>query len=236
MSIYEGDASMDVFKAENSPLMMTNSPVNAKSDDVHMVDAEAGQAKSGGVQVEGSERGEQQRYEQHDDPDVIIPDQIAKALVLSAQLLLINGIVAMVYSLYVLGALLLLVWLTSILHWRAPRFSSMWRILDYVAVMATIAYGTWLSTTLTLAYMLVWLVGLGVVGLIFIANETAYYVQIGKTPLGDEGSERGVILPYASPNTPERDWVYKRTTFVHLLCVHVLANALTLTIIIGSQA
>lgn len=37
------------------------------------------------------------------------------------------------------------------------------------------------------------------------------------------------------PNTAERDWVYKRTAFVHLTCVHVFANALALTLIIGIE-
>jgi hypothetical protein len=209
---------------EGDPLM------NMDREDVRLGELEAGS-------MEDVAKTEQSTFKQHNDSDVIIPDDISSYLVVSAHLLLLNCIVALVYSLYVLGALLLCVYLTSIIHWRKPRFSSIWRSIDYIFVAGTIGYGTYLSTTLSVAYMITWLVGLSVVGLIFATNETAYYLQIGKTPLGDEEeSARGVLLPYAPPNTPEREWVFLRTAFVHLVCVHVLANALTLAIIVGSQA
>ena len=199
--------------------------MNMDREDVRLGEIEAGSLEDGST------------FKQHNDADVIIPDHISSYLVVSAHLLLLNCIVALVYSLYVLGALLLCVYITSIIHWRKPRFSSVWRFIDYIFVAGTIGYGTYLSTTLSAAYMITWLVGLAVVGLIFATNETAYYLQIGKTPLGDEEeSARGVLLPYAPPNTPEREWVFLRTALVHLVCVHVLANALTLAIIVGSQA
>ncbi len=181
------------------------------------------------------------QFKQHDDDDVVIPDHISFNLVVSAQLLLINGILAIVYGLYIMGFLLAVVWLTSILHWYRPRFSSPRRIIDYVAVAAVIGYGTYLSTTLALAYMLVWLVGLAVIAVIFVCNESAFYLQVGKTPLGDSSSDTssvilGVSLDYTTPNTMEREWVYRRTAYIHLFCVHVLANALALAIIIGTQS
>ena len=56
-----------------------------------------------------------------------------------------------------------------------------------------------------------------------------------KTPAGSEGlATEGLwgFLP-TKPNTPERDAVYRRTATVHMLLIHVLANALALALIIG---
>lgn len=192
-------------------------------DDVRLGELEAGAAGTS-------------EFQQHDDPDVIIPDHISQYLVVSAQLLLMNSIVAFVYGLYVLGALLLFVYFTSVVHWRRPRFSSIWRVLDYIAVAAFVGWATFLSVSLSEAYIYVWSVGGTLVGIIFAVNESAYYLQIGKTPLGDDQeSKRDNMLPYAPPNTPEREWVFVRTAVVHIVCIHVLANALTLAIIIGAR-
>lgn len=42
-------------------------------------------------------------------------------------------------------------------------------------------------------------------------------------------------LQSTQKNTPERDFVYKRTVWVHLICVHVLANVLALILVIGNS-
>lgn len=186
---------------------------------------------------EGTVVGAQEiKFDQHDDPDVIIPDRISWYLVVSAQLLLVNAIVAYVYALNIIGTLLVFVWFTSILHWRKPRFSSYRRFLDYTAVISLVGYSTYYSITLPATYTTIWFVGIACIGMLFAANETAYYLQIGKTPLGDDDGRGNYMLPYAAPNTNERDWVFKRTTYVHLFAVHVAANALALAIILGSQA
>jgi hypothetical protein len=188
------------------------------------------------------------QFAQHDDPDVVIPDRISRALLWSSQLLVINGIVAYAHALFVLGTLLVVVWFTSILHWHKPRFSSPRRIIDYTAVATLVGYSTYFSTTLSTMYMLVWFIGLGCIAIIFTLNETAFYLQIGKTPPGDDDdtataanslqipSQIAQQFPYAPPNTKERDWVFKRCAYVHLFAVHVVANVLALAIILGSQA
>ena len=185
------------------------------------------------VRVDEMENG---AYAQHDDDDVIIPDHLSKWLVLSAQLLLVSAILAFVYSFSVMGYLLVAVYITSIWHWRAPRFSSWARLFDYGAVAAAVVYASYLSTTLREVYTVTWFVGLAFIAFLFATNEYAYYVQVGRDPLGGEGtgmSNNLFGLPYAARNTKEREGVFRRTVFVHLVAVHVAANALALTIIVG---
>jgi hypothetical protein len=191
-------------------------------------------------------------FDQHDDPDVIIPDLIARPLVYSAHLLLINAIVALVFYNYGLFAVLLFVYFTSIWHWSAPRFSALARRVDYFAVFVAIFYGSFYvsynmkqqeSEQAYLDYLLVWFVGLAVICVVFVCNESSYYIQVMKLPSGSSTGEdstigcvdTSVLLPATKAHTPERDWVYKRTVYVHLLCIHVFANALAFVLIISTQ-
>jgi hypothetical protein len=116
--------------------------------------------------------GEKRRkYKQHDDPDVIIPDDIAGILLISAQLLLLVAVLAACFGRYGLAGVVFAVYLTSLLHWQKPRFSSIARKLDYLAVLAALAYGSYVATTVAYTYELVWFIGFGVAAVIFLINE-----------------------------------------------------------------
>ena len=180
---------------------------------------------------------------QHDDPDVVIPDHLCWPLLFSSHLLLGTAILAALYSYWVLFGVNVFVYITSILHWRAPRFSTIERKLDYIAVITNIIYGTIFALSCrTLTYKIIWFAGLFVIGVFFISNETTFYVQVMKNPLGSDIHEKVIerdsekaCCPATKPNTEEREWVYTRTVWIHLLCVHVLGNALAMIIITGKH-
>ena len=178
-----------------------------------------------------------------EDPDAVFPDVHARPLVVSSQLLLISSAAAFYVAAkrgvmigFGVGAALLFLYITSVCHWHKPRFSSVARILDYAAVFTAVTVGSAAAVTATTpAWIAVWFVGLALIAAIFAVNETLYYVQVMKTPAGGEGlATEGLwgFLP-TKPNTPERDAVYRRTATVHMLLIHVLANALALALIIG---
>ena len=178
-----------------------------------------------------------------EDPDAVFPDVHARPLVVSSQLLLISSAAAFYVAAkrevmigFGVGAALLFLYVTSVCHWHRPRFSSVARILDYAAVVTAVTVGSAAAVTATTpAWIAVWFVGLALIAAIFAVNETLYYVQVMKTPAGGEGlATEGLwgFLP-TKPNTPERDAVYRRTATVHMLLIHVLANALALALIIG---
>ena len=107
-----------------------------------------------------------------EDPDVVIPELIARPLVVSAHLLLIVAVVAAVYHFWILFAVALFVYITSILHWRKPRFSTIERKFDFIAVAANIIYGTIFAMSLNgVEYKIIYFVGLFVIGVFFITNE-----------------------------------------------------------------
>lgn len=184
------------------------------------------------------------------DPDVIIPDKIARPLLVSSNLMLIAAALALRLPsrsfTWPLAAAATFVWVTSLLHWYAPRFSSWRRKLDYIAVCTYVGVGTWLAAAYarSIAWTAFYFTGLAVIGVIFTCNETLYYFQLQRTPVGGRFTAVGTQQPsdalppssaiaelarrLAPPATTAqgRRCAYRRTVWVHLLCVHVLASVL----------
>lgn len=196
-------------------------------------------------------------FPQHDDDDVIIPDQIARLLVVSSHLFLILAIICYIYQIYILAALATVLYLTSIWHWHKPRFSSVARRCDYLAVLCVVAYASYYATTEDIAYIIVWFSGFAVLSIIFVTNEYRYYQQVMRNPLGKDTSNEsenatvaatpavvptydeetccGGCIAGTRPNTAERDYVYKRTVYTHCAGVHCLGFSLACIIIIMSH-
>ena len=183
-----------------------------------------------------------------EDPDVIIPDEIARPLVASSFLLLVTAGAGIARHEFGLAAVSSLVCITSIVHWRRPRFSSWRRPADYFAVLLALGYGSLLAATRArnAAWVSIWFGGLAVIGLLFVWNETYYYLRLQRKPTGGEMAvvEDTVarlsmqvppccaIVPVAPSNVAERQCVFRRVAWVHLACVHVLANALALLMVL----
>ena len=176
-----------------------------------------------------------------DSNDVIIPDEIARPLLLSSNLMLITAIVAATYNVWSVCVSAIAVWLTSLLHWSAPRFSSWRRVLDYAAVGSMVVVGSWtaIRDAKSIGWTLVYFGGLALIGVIFVMNETLYYLQLQKTPAGGILSSSQVTaaagkfacLAPTAPGTAARRFAYARAVWVHLLCIHVLASALAIVLI-----
>ena len=112
-------------------------------------------------------------YQQHDNDDVIIPDHLARPLVISSHLLLISAIIGLIYKRYGLFIVLILVYGTSVWHWYKPRFTRIARYMDYIAVFTAIVYGSYVASSLETIYIYIWFGGLGIIGVIFITNEVS---------------------------------------------------------------
>ena len=163
---------------------------------------------------------------------------------------------------YGIFAVLFVVYITSVWHWHNPRFSSIARKADYIAVFSAIVFGSYVATTLTLTLILVWFIGLVIIGIIFAINEYIYYTEMKKSINGNDLLGLGSICQIDnSPNANEefidlekglvantdtntntnglsieqKTRIYTRATWVHLICVHVLANSLALTLIIAGE-
>jgi hypothetical protein len=168
----------------------------------------------------------------HGDPEMIVPDDISIALVVSSHLLIITAVVAYIKKYETIASLMLFVYVTSILHWRHPRFNTIIRKIDVCGVGTSITFGSYLSTFLPLKLTIGWFVGVAVILSAYLIKKMVYVLCIPKS----DGNFR-IQSKYATqPYTQERHNAYRLYTYIHLICVHVFANALSLFMIMeGSK-
>ncbi len=105
---------------------------------------------------------------------------------------------------------------TSVVHWREPRWSSARRVIDYLAVLACLIYGTYLSTTVPTRFGRIWWVGMSFVAAVFIVNESAFYLELRDVPNVPEAVDAKAFWT--------RRRVYARTVRAHFFCVHLAAS------------
>ena len=203
-------------------------------------------------------RMEVRNFIQHDDPDVVIPDNISQILVYSAHLFAVVAVLSYVYGQLTLGILSTLLYITSVWHWHKPRFSSIARRADYCAVVSVLVYGSYVAFNFDNEYTVIWFAGIGLIATIFITNEYCYYVQVMKGVTGtstfdnydleghivvdtmltktDDPSKQhnSIWIAPTYPNTYERDYVYWRTVITHTIGVHIFGFLLACVIIVVS--
>ena len=157
-------------------------------------------------------------YAQHYDKDVVIPDDVARPCLVSAQAFLALAVVSFFRGFVGLAGVAVVLYATSVNHWRRPRMTSWRHFADLAAVTATAAYGSYLATTRarTPAWTVAWYAGLAAIFALFAANEATYYLQVL-----DAASRR-----YTEPGTPSRDAAYRRATWTHVVGVHLSAATL----------
>jgi hypothetical protein len=92
-------------------------------------------------------------------------------------------------------------------HWRAPKWDSPRRYFDLFVVWASVGYGCWLATTMEWTYARGWWCGMPFVGAAFAANETAFHRELRAWRIN-------------KPPRAHRWFIYRRTTWTHLVGVH----------------
>ena len=176
------------------------------------------------------------------DEELIAPPNLSRYLVLTAHALLITAGVSLWMALrgwslmWGCCTLSFLVYVTSVLHWRHPRFDSLVRKLDVLAVIASLAFASYVAASLGGSITELWFSGVAGIGCIFAANELKFYLQIGKAADSGPPSLLTTFFPPTLPGTREREGVYRLNVLVHGLCVHVGTNVLALSVILLGRA
>jgi len=155
------------------------------------------------------------------DMEDIVPPDIARPLIVSSAAPVIPVTLALgrdatdarAYTFAIFGCILMA---TSVVHWRAPKWNSVWRLLDCFAVATCTTYGSWVSTTVPERFGWFWWVGMPIVTLIFVVNECAFYFELRNVPNVDECVD-------AKAYTTRRR-VYTRTVRTHFFGVHLLSS------------
>ena len=96
---------------------------------------------------------------------------------------------------------------SSLGHWRGPRWDGPRRYFDLCVVWASVGYGCWLATTMDWAHARGWWCGMPIAFAAYAANETAFRRELRAWRRDGATRER-------------KRFVYRRTTWTHLVGVH----------------
>jgi hypothetical protein len=147
----------------------------------------------------------------HPRSHYIIPPDIARPLVVSSTLLLLQAVAALAVCVrgappvaYALPPLLCGTYLTSSNFWRNPSASNRWRYADYGMVTLSVLYGTYVvQAAAPSALLALWCRGWSAIAALFVANEAKFWL-----------------------NKAKRRHDYVLAVWVHLVVVHLFGNAL----------
>lgn len=100
--------------------------------------------------------GKRRKYEDHLDFTMLTPSRLSKPLMITSQLFLPIGLVAVRKGFYGLSCFMFPVCFTSIWHWHDPKTSSTARTVDIMAVFSAFCYGTYTSFLLQREITILW--------------------------------------------------------------------------------
>lgn len=135
------------------------------------------------------------------------------------------------FSKYVLGFFKLCLYITTTLHWHEVYNDSLIKRIDITMVLISnllAGYESFLCN-----FFNVWLMCSTIVIIIFMINKTLFYyqVQIHKQKSIEYFNKYKPFyfsLQYTNPGTLNREYAYYRTTFTHLIFIHVIPSLISM--------
>jgi len=138
------------------------------------------------------------------------PPDVCRPLLYSSQLFLFITATAFYYHFYLLGTLILGMYMTSMLHWTYPDSIAL-RYVDMSMVFASFSCATYIAFLFTKEIATVWCTAVGMILFVFLGNA-----------MWEEKSMQKEKEKNATPS------IWKRSVFVHMIFVHVLPTFLAI--------
>lgn len=167
-------------------------------------------------------------YLQHTDKEVLIPQHISKHAVYSAQCLIILSFIAYKYEYYKLWVLLTTLYISSIFHWSKVRYKGLVKTIDIILAFSTMITITFYDINrFCPVCQNVWYFTAFIISIAFITNEILFYYQVlryNNTIINKPCIKyRYFSLEYTNPNTIQRELAYYRSTYTHIIFIHILS-------------
>jgi hypothetical protein len=166
-------------------------------------------------------------YLQHADKDILVPQHISKHALYSAQCLIILSFNAYKYEYYKLCVLLSTLYISSIFHWAKVRYKGLVKTIDIILAFSTMITITFYDINrFCPVYQNVWYYTVSIISTAFITNEVLFYYQVlrYKNKIINKPCKYYwyFSLEYTNPNTYQRELAYYRSTYTHMIFVHIL--------------
>ena len=174
-------------------------------------------------------------YLQHIDAIILIPQHISRNAFYSIQMIIITAGVAYFLEYYICSILYVFIYFTSLIHWNEIRYTSIVKNIDITLIIASVLILTLKESVKFKEYRIVWFYFLPIFIGFFIMNEILLHYQIlihkNKVIKNKTDDKDKIVkfhyfsLEYTNPNTEERELAYYRSTYTHMVCIHILPFA-----------
>ena len=151
------------------------------------------------------------RFVQHNDPIILVPQHISKIGCYTSNVILLVSFHGFLDKYYVLGTMLLCLYVTTYLHWKQVRYKSLIKTLDIIICISTITRITAYDSYRWSQHRVIWKNHLMFSLSVFTVNEILFYYLVR--------NKNSII--YSLPNTTHRETIYYINVLCHTLCLHV---------------
>jgi hypothetical protein len=142
--------------------------------------------------------------------NILIPQHISRQAFYSAQSFVLLSYLAYCLRFYKLSILSLCLYLSTLLHWNKVMRISVIKIVDIALTVTNVISVTFYDNGMfDDTHRLIWRRAMLVTTVAFVTNEIAFHISFSKT----------------LPNTRERELVYYRSTYIHMLFLHLFQPA-----------
>jgi len=161
---------------------------------------------------------------QHNDKIVLIPQHISRKAFFSIQAIMINIIIAYILKYNITFYNLSCLYILSMIHWNKVKRKGLIKTLDTTMASYSMIYFTYMdSNRYLLVYQKLWYLCVFCSLFGFFMNEYLLYYQILNEKKTNICSKFHYFsLEYTMPNTYERELAYYRSTYTHMLFLHIL--------------
>jgi len=165
-------------------------------------------------------------FKQHTDNIVLIPQHISRIALISVQFLLFVCYLAYIYEYNRLCVLLFGLYISSILHWNKIQYKGLIKTIDILLVNGVFLHVTIFDCyRFSNSHRFLWYNTAIISVVAFITNEYLFYHQVLKNKnkkVQFTDKYWYFSLDYTNPNTMNRELAYYRSTFTHMLFIHIL--------------
>ncbi len=161
--------------------------------------------------------------------NIAVPPHISKIGVYTCHSFVVNALAAYYYKLYTLFILLLLLYITSFLHWKNMKKDGIIRNVDIITSIATIIKITKYDSYHFESKRWIWLITISLSVFTFIINNMLFYNQVLKfsdkiIEYPEKVQHTIFSLVYTNPNTNEREKAYYRSVIIHCISIHFIPS------------
>jgi hypothetical protein len=143
-----------------------------------------------------------------------------------------------------IGCMLGFLYVTTILLWREIRYHGFYKNLDICTVLLNFAFGTRESLNLEFHYMVCWFTAVAIAAIGFATNQYIMYYQITRfknnVKVIDSISRLEDIhyfsLKYTAYGSKAREYALFRSTYTHMLLVHVIPSIVSMYCVLNQPA